>query len=152
MFYVPKLTIMKYILTIILAGLFLIPVSSCSKDDDTTGGISAIVAGNLKTGTWRITSFIDNGANETSNYSSFTFTFNNSGVVTATNSILTVTGNWSPGIDDSRHKLLLDFPGNALFEDLSEDWEIVDQHSTMVSLRHISGGTGETDVLVFQKN
>ncbi|RYY48150.1 MAG: hypothetical protein EOO06_11050 [Chitinophagaceae bacterium] len=142
---------MKQILNLVFAGFFAIAISSCSKDDNNTGGVSATVAASLKTGTWKITSFVDNGVDETSNFNSFIFTFNSSGTVTATNSVLTANGTWSTGIDDSRHKLLLVFGSPAFFSDISEDWEIVAQSATQVSLRHISGGSGETDLLVFQK-
>ena len=141
---------MKQLLSFLLAGL-IFTATSCSKDDD-NGGNSAAVATSLKSGTWHISSYSDNGVNETDNFSSFTFTFGTSGTVTATNSLLTATGSWSTGFDDSKDKLDLDFPAPPLFEELSEDWEIVSQTSTQISLRHISGGSGETDLLVFQKN
>ena len=143
---------MKQAFNFFLAGLLLVSISSCSKDDDNNGGASGAVATSLKSGTWRISSFVDNGTDETGDFSSFTFTFNSSGTVTAINSILTATGSWDTGLDDSQHKLFLDFNSGALFDEISEDWEIVAQSSTQVSLRHVSGGSGETDLLVFQKN
>jgi len=141
---------MKQLLALLLMGVVL-TTSSCSKDDDDNSP-SAAVSTSLKSGTWRITSFSENGVDHTSDFSSFTFTFGNSGTVTAANSILTATGSWSTGLDDSQHKLILDFNSGALFDEISEDWEIVSQSSTQVSLRHVSGGSGGTDLLVFQKN
>lgn len=141
---------MKELFKFFFAGLLLI-TASCSKDDD-NGGASAEVAAALKSGTWRITSYVDNGTDETTDFNSFTFTFANSGAVSATNSIFTATGTWSTGRDDSKHKLNLVFTGSGLFDEISEDWEIVSHTSTQISLRHVSGGSGETDLLVFQKN
>ncbi len=142
---------MKKIFFLLLAGTFIL--TACSKDDDNNNsGASAAVATSLKSGNWRITSFVENGTDRTTNFSSFTFTFGNSGAVTAVNSVLTATGTWTTGTDDSKHKLVLAFSSPALFDEISEDWEIVSQSSTQISLRHVSGGSGETDLLVFQKN
>ena len=142
---------MKKLSQLFFAGSLLLMIASCSKDDD-NGGASAQVATSLKSGTWKITSYIDNGTDETADFSSFIFTFAGSGTVTAVNSVLTATGTWSTGTDDSKHKLNLVFANPAFFDEISEDWEIVAHNSTQVSLRHISGGSGETDLLVFQKN
>ncbi|MBC7937844.1 MAG: hypothetical protein H7Y86_21055 [Rhizobacter sp.] len=144
---------MKQALNFIVAGLLLVHISSCSKDDDNNnGGASEAVATSLQSGTWRVTSYVDNGTDETSDFSSFSFTFVNSGTVAASNTLSIATGTWDTGVDDSKHKLLLAFNNSALFDEISEDWEIVAQSSTQVNLRHISGGNGETDLLVFQKN
>lgn len=140
---------MKKLVQFFFAG-FLLLAASCSKDDN--GGTSAQVATSLKSGTWKVTSYVDNGTDETSSFNSFTFTFAGSGTVTAVNSVLTATGTWSTGTDDSKHKLNLVFTNPALFDEISEDWEIVSHTSTQISLRHVSGGSGETDLLVFQKN
>ena len=141
---------MKKIFFLLLAGTFML--GACSKDDDDNGGPSAAVATSLKSGTWRVTSFVENGTDKTTDFNSFTFTFSNSGTVTAVNSILTANGTWTTGTDDSKHKLVLNFASPVLFDEISEDWEIVSQSSTQISLRHVSGGSGETDLLVFQKN
>lgn len=141
---------MKKIFFLLLAGAFML--TACSKDDDSNNGPSAAVATSLKAGTWRVTSFVENGTDRTSDFSSFTFTFSSSGAVAAANSILTATGTWATGTDDSKHKLVLDFSTPALFDEISEDWEIVSQSSAQISLRHVSGGSGEIDLLVFQKN
>ncbi|MFT3981964.1 MAG: hypothetical protein QM687_15970 [Ferruginibacter sp.] len=142
---------MKNVFSLLFVSAALV-FSSCSKDDDSPSGASAAVATSLKDGTWHISSYSDNGVDETSDFSSFTFTFASSGTVTATNSVLTATGTWSSGRDDSKHKLYLGFSTPALFEEIDEDWEIVTQSSTQVSLKHVSGGSGETDLLVFTKN
>jgi len=141
---------MKKIFFLLLAGTFIL--AACSKDDDDNNGPSAAVATSLKVGTWRVTSFVENGTDRTADFSSFVFTFSSTGSVAAVNSVLTANGTWATGTDDSKHKLILAFSSPALFDELSEDWEIVSQSSTQVSLRHVSGGSGETDLLVFQKN
>ena len=145
---------MKQAFKFLLAGLLLVGFQSCSDDNDDDNGVPSAVATNLKSGTWRITTYVDNSNDETADFNGFNFTFNNGGTVSAVNNVLTVTGTWSTGTDDSQSKLDLDFAGSSLsnFLEISEDWEILSQSSTQVSLRHISGGGGGTDLLVFQKN
>lgn len=140
---------MKQFLSFFFAALML-ATTSCSKNDD-DGDNAAAVATSLQSGTWRISSFVQNG-DALTDFDSFVFNFGSSGTVTATNSILTATGTWSTAVDNSKAKLNLDFNSGALFDEISEDWEIMGQSSIQVSLRHISGGNGETDLLVFQKN
>ena len=142
---------MKNIWRLLVAAFLVLNFSSCSDGNDDSSGPSAAVSTSLRSGTWKVVSFVDNGNDETIDYSSFVFTFSNSGTVTAVNNILTVNGTWSTGIDDSKHKLNLNFPNSSVLTELTEDWEIVSNSSTTVSLRHISGGNGEVDLLVFQK-
>lgn len=147
-----KHIIMKKVLNILV--LFsAITFASCSKDDDNDpSGPSAEVATSLKQGTWSITSYSDNGVDKTADYSSFDFTFEASGAVSATNSILTATGTWKTQRDDGKHELDIEFNSPALFEPINEDWEIVSQNATQVSLKDVKDAGTETDLLVFTKN
>ena len=43
------------------------------------------------------------------------------------------------------------FSSSSNFEELSEDWEIVSYTETRIELKHVSGGDGSIDVLVFEK-
>lgn len=142
---------MKHMLNLLLVSSLLMFASSCSKDDDASN-ISTTASTTLKSGTWKISMYVDDGNDETSNFSSFNFTFANGGVVTATNSVLTATGTWSAGTDNSTPKLNLAFTNPALFVELTEDWEILAVTNTTVSLHHQSGGGGGMDMLTFQKN
>lgn len=142
---------MKKILFISAAAL--LSLASCSKDDDdTASGPSAQAAASLKQGTWRICSYVDNNVDETDGFSSFTFTFSASGIVTASNSLLSATGSWTTGVDDGKHELDLNFTTPALFTEIDEDWEIVSITSTTISLKDVSDTGTETDVLVFTRN
>jgi hypothetical protein len=141
---------MKHLFNLMLASAVLISAGSCSKDEDNS--MSTQAASTLKSGTWKVTLFVDNGVDETTDFNSFNFTFANGGVVTATNNVLTATGTWSTGTDDSTPKLNLAFTTPAIFTDLTEDWEILTVTSNTVSLHHQSGGGGGMDMLSFQKN
>ncbi|MFY8008882.1 MAG: hypothetical protein ACOVNW_04250, partial [Flavobacterium sp.] len=110
-------------------------------------------------GTWRVTSYVDSGTDETNHFTGYNFTFSNGGVLTATNGSNTVTGTWSVLNDDSNDDspsndldFNIGFTAPANFADLTDDWDIVTYSDTTISLIDISGGNGGTDTLVFTKN
>lgn len=140
---------MKTLFKIFIASVILVTASSCSKDDN-GGGITQQASNNLKSGTWKVELFVDDGMDHTADFSSFIFTFSNGAVVTATNSALTATGTWSVTTDNDTPKLNLSFGSPALFVDLSEDWEILTVTNNTVALHHDGGGG--MDMLTFKKN
>jgi hypothetical protein len=133
--------------------------SMCSSDDNNSSSTSPTPVINAVTqGTWRVSSFMDSGTDETSHFTGYNFTFGPSNVVTATNEVDVSTGTWSvtPDDDDDVNPggdldFNIGFP-QANFNDLSADWNIVSYSSTNVTLVHFSGGNGGTDALVFTKN
>lgn len=151
----------KLILIPALFCLFMLNVASmCSSDDNSSSANPAPVINAATTGTWRITSFIDSGNDETNHFTNYTFTFAASNVLTASNGTNTYTGTWSVTSDDSSDDdnpsgdldFNIGFATPADFADLTEDWEIVSYSSTTIALVHVSGGGGGTDTLVFTKN
>ena len=147
---------MQFLPTILicLSGIF--SLASCS-NNDTVAPAPSVIVDNAQSGTWRITSFIDSGKDETSHFSGFTFTFDDNGKLTSTNGSVSYTGTW--GVTNSNSGD--DSPGNQDFhilfnlsndfKDLSEDWQIVSQSSGRIELIHVSGGNGGTDYLTFEK-
>ena len=149
---------LKTILLTIFIATFLF---SCSDDDDLNDdNTQTQIENNLLSGTWRITSFIDSGSDETDDFSGYIFTFGDSGVLNANNGINNYDGTWSitdsDSNDDSPDDLDLDFNINFNltneFEDLNDDWDFVSQTSTMIELIDVSGGNGGIDYLTFEKN
>jgi hypothetical protein len=151
----------KLILIPALFCLFMLNVASmCSSDDN--GSSSADPTPVINTaiqGTWRVTSYIDSGTDETNHFTGYNFTFGASNVLTAANGTNTYTGVWSVASNGSGD----DNPSNDLdfniafvspvdFADLTDDWQIVSYSATTISLIDISGGNGGTDTLVFTKN
>lgn len=152
-----------FLFTACIAGTF----ASCSDDDDNSSvnnnnAAIASVVNIAQSGTWTITSYIEEGNNETNHFNGYTFTFGNNGVLTAQGNN-TYTGSWSvtssdSSDDDSPNGSDLDFnivfvsPVPAEFTDLTDDWDIVEVTATKISLIDISGGNGGTDTLVFEKN
>ncbi len=152
----------KVILIPMLFCLFMLNVASmCSSDDNSSSSSQdpTPVINAATQGTWRVTSYVDSGTDETNHFTGYNFTFGNGGVLTATNGSNTVTGTWSVLNDDSNDDspsndldFNIGFTAPANFADLTDDWDIVTYSDTTISLIDISGGNGGTDTLVFTKN
>lgn len=153
----------KLSLLSILSVIMVLNVASmCSNDDDPVAPVSANptpVINTVKDGTWRITYFYDTDTDETANFTGYIFTFGNGNVLTASNGANTYNGAWSvtnSDIYDDNPSNDLDFnisfvaPPN--FEELSDDWDILERTATKVRLVDVSGGNGGTDYLTFEKN
>lgn len=126
--------------------LVLILFSSCKKDDSTN------VTDIIKNGSWKITLFQEDGSAKTSNFTGYSFVFNNNNSITATKNSQSVNGTWSSGNDDSSPNLILNFGSTVPFDEINEDWEILEKTSSIIKLKHISGGDGSIDYLNFEKN
>ena len=136
-------------------------VLSCSNDEDDNplDPMQAIpeIENNVIQGDWIISSYVDSGVDETSDYNGYTFTFTSDGVVSASSAAEMLTGAWTVDHDDSSDSdvdftLFFGVPDTHDFDDLNDDWDVVSYTSTMITLRDISGGSGETDTLIFTRN
>lgn len=135
---------------LILSMLSLIIITSCKKKQiSKTEDL-------MVSGSWKISSYTDDGNNETSDYSSYTFIFNEDGTVKANNVSIgtwSITKESSSGDDDSSNDNHLHFNLNLSipFDDLSDDWEIENKTDSSIELKDVSGGNGGVDNLVFAK-
>jgi hypothetical protein len=133
-------------------------IVSCSNSDDNPTNTQDQIQNNIQDGMWRITKFIDSDKNETNHFTGYTFTFNDTGVLNATNGTNTYNGTWSitdsNSNDDSPDDLDFNINFNLTndFEDLNDDWNIISQSSNKIELIDESGGNGGTDYLTFEKN
>lgn len=134
----------------IVALLLSILVISCKKEDNSTPSKTNVPT-ILTQGNWRITLYNDSGADELYHFSGYTFTFSN-GIVTAVKNGNSVIGSYSTVIDDSKNKMLLNFGNTVPFDELNDDWHIVEETSNKIRLQDVSGGSGETDLLTFERN
>ena len=133
---------------------------SCTSDSSSSNSVDpAPVINTVKNGTWRITFYEDSGVNETTNFTGYNFTFGSNSVLTATNGPNTYLGTWSvtsdTSGDDSPSNDLdfnIAFASPANFEELTEDWNILEKTDTKIKLVHVSGGNGGTDYITFEKN
>jgi hypothetical protein len=148
----------KQSIVLLLVTVFFL---SCSSDDSNSNGTNSIssVTSVVASGTWKITYYFDTDKEETSNFSGYNFTFGSNGVLTATNGTLTQTGTWSvtdsnSNDDDSISDLDFNiaFASPTTFNELTDDWEIIERTSTVIKLKDVSGGNGGTDYLTFTKN
>ncbi|MDM9632693.1 hypothetical protein [Robiginitalea aurantiaca] len=126
--------------------------SDSSGDDsagDTTDGNGTMDLNSYLTeGSWSVSTYLDNGLDETSDFSAYTFVFEENGVVTADNGS-TITGAWA--IQESGDKLVLDF-GTALpLDEFNDDWDVFLASDTRIELNDTSGGDGMTDTLILTK-
>jgi len=142
---------------IVLFSLSLIS-SACSNDDDGVNNTDVSQLVDIaQDGTWRITSYIDSGQDETSDFTGFNFSFNTNGNLSAINGDIEINGTWSITNDDDGNSgddidFNIFFAAPPNFEDLTDDWDIVSMTNTRIELIDISGGNGGTDNLVFTKN
>lgn len=148
---------LKLFPVLLMSMSVLFTLVSCTNDNPANLS-PTVVQNNVQAGAWRITSFIDSGKDETSHFSGYTFTFDNNGTITSTNSSVTYSGTWSitdnnsnDDSPDSDIDFNIFFNLSNNFEDLSEDWHIVSQTSTRIELIHVSGGKGGTDTLTFER-
>lgn len=166
---------MTFLKTVTLLSI-LFAVVACSKEDDSAANdnnnnnnnseTSADITTNIaETGTWRITSFIDSGQDETADFNGYIFTFNPNGTLVASNGTETVSGTWSVtddssnssndddgnSTDDDDFIIFFAVPESNKFADLNDDWDFVSVSNTQIQLIDVSGGNGGTDTLTFQK-
>lgn len=157
---------MKNYFKILWVAIALVTMSCTSDDSDDDNSNNAQVVAEIQasttSGEWYISSYIDSGQDETSNFSGYTFTFSANGSITAANGNTTVNGTWSVTVDDDSNDdnpsssddvdFNIMFASPATFADLSDDWDITAYSNTSIQLIDVSGGNGGTDYLVFQKN
>ncbi len=117
-----------------------------------TGGNTGSFIENLTSGDWFVNLLDDDGTIETCHYVAYTFNFNANQTVTATSSVNIVNGTWVVQNSSSGLDLVLNFQiqGNDdPFEDLNDDWDVVEFNANLISLLDVSGGNGGTDILKF---
>lgn len=148
--------------SLVMTMLFMLTTSSmCSSDDNSSSSNvnnPIDVINIVNNGTWRITYYYDTDQEETSSFNGYNFTFGASNVLTASNGTNNYSGNWSVtdsnSNDDNPSDLHFNiaFSSPAQFEQLSDDWEIIEKSATIIKLKDVSGGNGGTDFLTFTKN
>lgn len=138
---------------------------SCEKSDDSDDNLTAVDVNDIKSsiasGSWSVTSFEEDGIDQTSNFNGYGFEFLSEGSINVSNGSNSFSGAWSitsdssSSDDDSSDSDDVDFniffSSPSDFQEISEDWEIVSYNNSRIELRHVSGGDGSIDRLVFEK-
>lgn len=136
--------------------IFYIVVSStvsCKKDTQRDSG-SFEIQGNQKemiaSGTWKVSSFIDNGTDLTSDFNTYQFQFENDGSAVANSSGIGVLyfGVWNLAkacignhndagklSGETSNKLQIKLHGNYHMDEISDKWEIIKLTSTEIWLK-----------------
>lgn len=138
----------------LLMALVVLLCSACTKEK--IQNVSKTELENtVQTGTWRITQFIDSGVDETDHFAGFSFEFEDSGVLSATDGNATHEGTWSVTEEDDDSPSDIDFnilfAAPADFAELSEDWHVDHRTDVRLELSHVSGGNGDTDTLIMER-
>ncbi len=121
--------------------------ADCGSNDDPVD-VTAFEE-NLTTGVWYVTYFFDD-FDETSDFAGYEFTFNTDNTAQATNGSNNVNGTWNL-TSGSSPDLDLFFGENDPFDELDEDWDIIEANENIIRLKDISGGDGSTDFLTFER-
>jgi hypothetical protein len=102
----------------------------------TPGNNSSSVSGIVTSGKWTVSYFYDNDKDETSDYSGYTFGFNDDKTLSATRSSTTTTGTWGELTDDGMPRLVitLNTTDDKLVE-LNDDWVIESKTDTQIKLK-----------------
>ena len=122
---------------------------SCNPDDNSSTG------NNLQptdlTGSWEIRQFIDDGKDETYYFTGYTFVFSNVGI-TATKAGSNMAGTYILSVSsNSTQKMIISFPDTEPWDELNEDWDVLEWSQNLLKLKHVSGGNGGIDDLTFEK-
>lgn len=144
----------------ILFSVACLGITACTKSSTSNSGVHSTtsIINAVNAGTWKITYFMDKTEDKTANFSGYNFTFGASNALTATNGTNNYSGTWSVtdsnSDDDSIDDLdfNISFTAPDTFTDLTDDWEIMEHTTTKIKLKDVSGGSGETHYLTFEKN
>jgi len=146
---------LTYLSLFIFLGTF---CHSCTNDDSNPDPNHPTQIQNIVQGAdWVITKMVDSGQDETSDFQGFVFRFETNGDLVSTNGTQTYTGTWSVTQSGSNDDEMDDVDFNIFFnetnsfEDLNDDWDVVEVTNNKIELMDISGGNGGTDFLTFEK-
>jgi hypothetical protein len=91
---------------------------------------------------WTVSSFVDEGVNETSAFTRYQLRFLSNGAISAQRGISTTNGTWSS--QKNATELIIDFNTENILDELDEDWKVVSISSTEIRLKDIDNGIVES--------
>ncbi|MDN5203905.1 hypothetical protein QQ008_21110 [Fulvivirgaceae bacterium BMA10] len=129
-------------------------IDDCDEDDDNDHNDDDADDTELRKvlidGKWVITQFFD-GADETSLFENFTFKFNENGTVVVWNDSKELVGEWESDGDDGTLELELDFDDDSPFDELNEDWDLIEFDGSIIRLKHKDDNDDVVDLLTFER-
>ncbi|MDH3795418.1 MAG: hypothetical protein OER83_00950 [Flavobacteriaceae bacterium] len=102
----------------------------------------------ISDGIWTVGTYLDNGVDETNDFTGYTFNFETDGSVTAV-SASTTTGSWFAQNGDNT--FTMNFGTVIPLDEFNDDWDVISVTETQLELRDVSGGDGGIDTLIFIK-
>jgi hypothetical protein len=133
----PKTIYMKKNIRTIVALLFAsaLLVTGCTKNNDPVDSNTPI-SQVITQGSWIVHYYFENGTDETSDFSGYSFTFAASGSFTATKSGVATNGTWSEITDDGKKKLVLNLAtADPKLDNVNDDWVIVSKSNSLIELK-----------------
>ena len=129
-------------------------VDDCDEDDDNDYNDDDIddseLVDVLIDGQWVISLFIDD-EDKTANFTGYIFTFNADGTASATNGTNEVTGTWETDGDSGELEFELEFGDQSPFDELDEDWELIEFDTTIIRLVEEDDDGDDDAFLTFEK-
>jgi hypothetical protein len=105
----------------------------------------------LKEHKWKISNFYDE-KDETHHFNGYSFQFNRNGSVVASKSSTTVTGTWSTfNSGNGQLKLSVEFTLTEPFDELSDDWVIVENGDDKIILNDGDADPENADKVILEK-
>src|SRR4051812_35367240 len=105
----------------------------------------------LKEHQWKISNFYDE-RDETNHFNGYSFQFNRNGSVIASKSNTTVTGTWSTfHSGNGLLKLSVEFMLTEPFDELSDDWVVVENADDKIILNDGNADPKNADKVIFEK-
>ncbi len=129
--------------------------NDCDEDDDTDFDDddiddSIFIAALLNT-PWQINYFFKE-TDQTDEFANFSFTFNANGTVQATDGVSVVEGTWDSYGDDGGLELVLDLGEDSPFNEIREDWEVIEFNEMSITLKDERNESSDPSrTLIFQK-
>jgi len=92
---------------------------------------------------WMVSSFVDEGDNETAAFNGYQLSFSTSGAVSAQNGNSTTAGTWYS--QKNATELVIDFDTENILDELDEDWKVVSISETQIELEDIDDDNGNLE-------
>ncbi len=119
--------------------------------DEQGGNDHHTIAAVIIKGLWIVANYNDSGDDDTALFKGFDLDFSDDGTVTAIKGEGVFNGKWSTTTDNDHNKIVLDFGEHEPFDELNDDWDIVDVKEARIELKDESDGDEPIDKLILEK-
>lgn len=129
-----KMKKMKRLIYALALTFFLFSCDDEDKDPILNASEEKLV-NTIENSVWRVTLFIEDGEDETSDYTGITLNFLPAGKIEAFNgSQLLEEGTWRTLRDDGKLEFWITFTQNEILEEISDDWYVISMTETKIEM------------------